>query len=118
MLYVIVRYACSMTNLKRKANMLLMELESLKECKPGVNTIGMYQLLEEVLKDATHLAREAIQELPAAMPANLTDRLNYIRAHSAKALARGKAASVKSRATMLRSQEIMSRQAHNLSCAE
>lgn len=77
-----------MNHLKQKARVLLVELEGLREGCTKTNSIGMFSLLHEVLKDASELAHGAIEH-KEIVPLTLEQR-------SKNAVAAARAASVRS----------------------
>lgn len=87
--------------MRRKATMLLIELESLRECPEGTNSIGTHNLLEEILKDANCLAKQAI----STFPGTLDERAKAARLRCIEANKRINAASAKGSIAMERSRK-------------
>ena len=94
-----------MTKIQRKAKMLLIELESLRQCGPD-NTIAAFALLEEVLKDASALAKH----VNTSLPGSFEDKIALIKANSVKANADINEASIRSKKAIERSKAILDRQ--------
>jgi ElaB/YqjD/DUF883 family membrane-anchored ribosome-binding protein len=91
--------------LRHKAKMLIIELESLRNCKSGESTIETFNLLEEVLKDAGSLAKQVKNNLPGT----LEERIAFLKENSAKLKVFCHEASERSRKVMGRSREILAR---------
>jgi len=100
-----------MCEIKRKAKVLSTELQGLRECT-GENSIAMFQLLNEVLKDADSLI-QSIETVPNVTltldEMTLDERSNAVRERSKVIMAKAREISERSTRARQRSMDIINR---------